>query len=390
MPIRRKTAEYRRMAFTAFLVSVFLGCGNKSSPPPATTSITPSAGESIAPPFAKSSEFEQYDKQDPCSLLDPKEVEAVLGATLAVPPYRANGVGDPIPTGKTCIYETDKFRYISLDVEFSGGAQVYSTTVGMMNGLLKGGGGDAEIANNVRKNFKLGDGTEMSGEWDEASLTPMSCCIFNAMRGDQLIIVDFSASPATLRQAATLVDSAYKRIDHPLKFDGGAAVAAARALEKTRPQPVDVCSILTRAEVEAIIGPLHADPVSHGTQGCTYEAPPQQGLAQQYEVEVRWRGGYADWRSDQHATKIGGAALAQMAEDANKRALPQAVKDAAAAPYETGTSVMAAPGADPAEAVTNTGLHLAAVKRDVQVSVASRFVDADKAKALIAAVLQKT
>jgi hypothetical protein len=390
MPTKRKAAKYWGTAFPAFLVSAFLGCSNKASPPPATASIAPSAGGSIAPPFAKSSEFEQYDKQDPCSLLDPKEVEAVLGAPLAVSPYRSNGVGDPVPTGKTCIYETDKFRYISLDVEFSGGAQIYSMTLGMLNGLVKSGGGNAEIANNVKKNFKLDDGTEMSGEWDEASLTPMSCCIFNAMRGDQLITLDFTASPAPLRQAATLVDSAYKRIEHPLKIDGGAAVAAARALEKTRPQPVDVCSILTRAEVEAIIGPLHTDPVSHGTQGCTYEAPPQQGLAQQYEVEVRWRGGYADWRSDQHVAKIGGAALAQMAEDANKRALPQAVKDAAAAPYEPGSSATAAPGADPAEAVTNTGLHLAAVKRDVQVSVASRFVDADKAKALIAAVLRKT
>lgn len=375
---------------SALLMCACLGCSHPSATPPAASSVTASAGGPPAPPFARSSEFEQYDKDDPCALLEAREVEAVLGAPLAVPPYRSNGVGDPAPTGKTCVYETAAFRSISLDVVFSGGAQIYSMTVGMLNGLVKGGGGSAEIANNVRKNFKLDDGTEMSGEWDEASLTSMSCCIFNALRGDQLITIDFTASAATLRQAATLVDSAYKRIDHPLKFDGGAAVAAARALEKTRPQPVDVCSILTRAEVEAIIGPLHADPVSHGTQGCTYEAPLQQGTAQQYDVEVRWRGGYSDWRSDQHVAKIGGAALAQMAEDVGKAALPQAVKDAVAAPYETGSSSTARPGADPAEAVTNTGLHLAAVKRDVQVSVASRFVDADKAKALIGAVLQKT
>jgi hypothetical protein len=251
-------------------------------------------------------------------------------------------------------------------------------------------GGNAEIANNVKKNFKLDDGTEIAGEWDEAALTPMNCCIFDALRGDQLITIDFTASSATLRQTATLVDSAYNRMDQPLKIDGGAAVAAAKAFDKTRPQPVDVCKSLTRAEVEAIIGPLRTDPVSHGTDGCTYEVPPQQGVPQQYEVVVRWRGGYSEWRLDQHVAKIGGAALEQIAEDVAKRPLPQAVKDAASAPFGTASSATAAPGADPAEAVTNTRLHLAAVKRDVQVSVASHFVDGDKAKTLVAAVLQKT
>ncbi len=105
---------------------------------------------------------------------------------------------------------------------------------------------------------------------------------------------------------------------------------------------------------------------------------------------VRWRGGYSEWRLDQHVAGIGEAALGQMAEDQVGHPLPKAVKEAVSAPYETGSSAAPAAGADPAETVTNTGLHLAAVKRDVQVSVASRFVDDEKAKALVAAVLQKT
>jgi len=60
-------------------------------------------------------------------------------------------------------------------------------------------------------------GAELAGEWDEASHMAMTCCIFMAMRGDQLITIDFTATPATLRQAATLVDSAYKRMEQPLQ-----------------------------------------------------------------------------------------------------------------------------------------------------------------------------
>lgn len=366
--IRRKVMG---VPIGAVLMSVLAGCSPHNKPPPISSGAPP-------PPFAKS-EFHQYSKEDPCNLLEPKEVEAVLGAPLAVPPFRSsNGAVDPMPTGESCVYETANFRSIVLDVTYEGGARVYSMT-GMVKNLMKSGG-TAEIANNVKKNFKLDDGTEIVGAWDEASLTPMNCCIFNALRGDQLITIDFTASSATLRQAATLVDSAYKRMANPLKIDGGAAVTAARALDKTRPRPVDVCKILTRAEVEAIIGPLRTDPVSHGTDGCTYEVPPLQGMPRQYDVVVRWRGGYSDWRSDQHVAEVGGAAVGRIsANDAKQtgQPLPQAVQ-------------AAAPGVDPAEAVTNTGLHLAAVKRDVQVSVAGGFVDGDKAKALVAAVLQKT
>ena len=131
---------------------------------------------------------------------------------------------------------------------------------GMVKGLMKSGGGSADIAHNAKRNFRLDDGTELAGEWDEASLMPMNCCIFLALRGDQLITMDFTASTATLRQAAGLVDSAYKRIDQPLRIDGGAGVAAAKALDKTRPQPVEVCSLLARADVEAILGKLASDP----------------------------------------------------------------------------------------------------------------------------------
>ena len=366
------------IAFAALVCGALLGCSHKSAPP--TGSKSPSS-----PPFA-SSDSGDYAKDDPCSLLEPKEVEAVLGAPLAVPPYRgANAAADPSGSSDTCIYEGANFRYISLEVTYEGGAQAYSMT-NMVKGLMKGGGGKADIANNVKKNFRLDDGTELTGEWDEASLTPMNCCIFSGLRGDQLITIDFTASRATLPQAAGLVDSAYKRMEQPLKIDGGAGISAARALGKTRPAPRDVCSLLTRAEVEAIVGKLAADPVAHKQDGCTYNLPTvPQSVPQSYDLEVRWRGGYYQWRSDRYVNHIGGAAVGQVASDVVKEmggSLPeQKPQSHEEADSGGGTAVPA----DPAESVSDDGMHFVVVKKDVQVSVNSRFVDKERAKALLAA-----
>lgn len=357
-----------------------------------TGSTAPTAAKA-PPPFAKS-DSEDFDPQDPCNLLDPKEVEAVMGAPLAVPPYRAgNGPATPSPGGENCVYESGNFRYITLEVTREGGAQQYSMT-GMVKNLMKSGGGKGDIQNNVKKNFRLDDGTEMAGEWDEASLMAMNCCIFMALRGDQLITIDFTGSTATLKQAATLVDTAYKRMDSPLKIDGGAAVAAAKALEQSRPKPVDACTLLTRAEVEAILGPLAKDPVGHGKDGCTYDVVvPAHDMPQEYELQVRWRNGYYQWRSDQHVGSIGGAAVGQIAKDVAAQMgapLPEQPQDTQST---TAAAEQTAGGQDPAETITFTALHLAAVKRDVEVGVAGTYLGTDqgkaKAKALISAALAK-
>ncbi len=368
-------------ALAALIAAGLCGCSQHSP------SSTQASGAPPPPPFAQSKE-EIYDKQDPCNLLDPKEVEAVLGAALAVPPYRAgNGTSDPRPSGNECVYETANFRYLTLEVTYRGGAQQYSM-MGMVKGLLKGGAGKEDVANNVKKNFKLDDGTELTGEWDEATLIPMTCCIFAALRGDQLITIDFTATAATLRQAATLVDGAYKRMDHPLQIDGGGGVAAAKALDQKRPHPVEACSLLTRAEVEAILGALAADPIGHGQNGCTYKLPtPPQSVPLSYDLEIRWRGGYSQWRTDRHVSRIGMAAVMQTAADVAKEMNgPLAERPAEKSnPDQKETSDSGAPG-DPAESVSDTGLSFAVVKKDVQVSVNDRFVDRQRAKALVAAV----
>ncbi|HEY2809206.1 MAG TPA: hypothetical protein VGI91_10455 [Steroidobacteraceae bacterium] len=360
--------------------AVLCGCSHKQ-PPPNTAAVPP------PPPFASSSsEDEGDDTRDPCSLLDPKEVEAALGEPLAVPPFRVGSGGmGPKASGSDCMYETKNFRYLTLTATYEGGQQEYSLTQ-MVKGQLKGGRGNEGIANNVHKNFQLDDGTELSGEWDEASLTPMNCCIFNALRGDQLLIIDFTGTRAPLRQVAPLVDAAFKRMDKPLHINGNAGVAAARTLDQTRPKPTDVCSLLTRAEVEAIVGPLAADPVAHGHDFCTYDMPRTPGTVPlEYEVKVRWRNGYYQWRSDRHVGNIALGAVGQIARDVSGAGPPKPPE----AEHQSEAGGAAADAADPAESVSDDGMNYVLVKRDVEIAVNSRFVDKERAKALVTAVAAK-
>ena len=374
---------YRAVIFAVLSGAVLGGCSHKQEPPAAA----------VPPPFATSasSDDDSDETRDPCSLLDPKEVEAVLGEPLAVAPFRVGSGGmGAHASGSDCMYETKNFRYLTLTATYEGGQQEYSLTQ-MVKNQLKSGRGNEDIARNVHKDFQLDDGTELSGEWDEASLTPMNCCIFNALRGDQLVVIDFTGTRLSLRQVAPLVDAALKRMDKPLHINGNAAVAAALALDKTRPKPVEVCSLLTRAEVEAIVGPLGADPVAHGHDSCTYDLPRTPGTVPlEYEVKVRWRGGYSQWRSDRHVSNIALGTVAQTARDV----IIKMGGGAGLPPEKEGEHQSAAGGAaavapDPAETVSDDGMNYVMVKQDVEIAVNSRFVDHERAKALVVAVAAK-
>jgi hypothetical protein len=350
-------------AVLAVVVSLDVGgCGNKQP--------GDAAAGSRAAPMAKSSS-DEFHYDDPCSLLEPKEVEAVLGAPLGTAPYRTspNGMNRPTASGEDCIYQTSDFHTIELSVDFKDGAQAYRV-MGFGKKLVGAGAPNAAI----KKAFTLDDGTELAGEWDEAQLMAMTCCIFNALRGDQMISVDFTGSDATLRQAAGLVDAAFKRIDKPLKIDGGAGLDAARALINTRPKPVDVCTLLTRAEAEAIIGPLSGDPVSHGTDECTYPVPPINGVPRVYDLNVKWDGGYAKWRTLPHIVNMVGNAMAikgdtQSPEPANAEEAP-----------------------GPGDAWAHAGVvfnDFVIVKKDVEVRLDLRGLDRDAGRRLVAAAARK-
>ncbi len=382
-----------------FLVATLVGCHGK---PPPSADLSATSTQAAAD--------SGDDANDPCSLLLPKEAEAVLGAPLAVPPFRSMGGPDGASAnGDNCVYETAGFRYLTVAVDFSGGAQSYS----MVNFVkrLMNSNPDANTAKSIKRAFKLDDGTELSGEWDEASLTPMNCCIFNALRADQMITVDFTATRATIPQAATLVDDGFKRIDKPLPIDGNAGVAAAKAFLAHRIKPGDPCTLLTRAEVEAIIGRLDTNPTASGTNSCTYRVP-APGIPQIYQLNFTWRNGYYQYRSNGH---VAAAASGMLADMAGRAAYVSGGKDKNGKPiggtltgeqFKAWTSAnapldrrvaTAAPAiltqtaapSDAWEEAETQSMTFAAVKKDVMVTVDLRGVDQTHARQLVAAVMRK-
>ncbi len=346
-------------------------CSGKAPSPASQASAANSASKGA--PISESS-TDEYDYDDPCSLLEPAEVEAVLGAKLATPPFRSSGDPDsPTTDGDDCIYETANFQFISMSVEFTGGAQAYGIMT-FTKKLLSGAPGQLKQA------VKLDNGTELTGEWDEATLIPMNCCDFVALRGDQLVEIDFTATDATLPQAGKLVDAAFKRIDHPLKIDGGANVDSAAAFSKTRPHPVDPCSLVSRAEAEALIGKLIADPVANGTDECDYELPPK-GIRQVYGLQISWRGGYAEWRSNAH--------IADIAADALKGKVIKVQHDTVYTQVVRLDLNHAVPDSGAWERTGIAGMDFVAIKKDILVKMDLRAIDGDKARKLVEAAIAK-
>lgn len=367
------------------------------------------------------SETDEFHHDDPCSLLDPKEVEAVFGGPLGTPPYRGSN-DNPRADGSDCVYQSANFQTITLSVDFDGGQQAYH--IGdFVGNLVKSAGA---VNDKTKKAMVSEDGSEIAGEWDEAKLTPFTCCVFNALRADQMISIDFTGSSVTLKQAAGLADAAFKRIDKPLSLDGGANAAAAKAFLKTRPTRRDPCSVLSQAEAEAILGKLIAPPAAQADT-CSYELP-SQGIRQIYELGYRWRGGNYEFRTNLQAAKMGGAAVGSMEfKSTTQQQVPDAPtastgtdsKAPASTPVGTGfhtvtttntvsvdeaarqvtgqtfsqgahlTGEQDAAGGGPWERSATIGPKFEAVKKDIAVEIDLRGVDRDKAQALVMAAMKK-
>jgi hypothetical protein len=219
--------------------------------------------------------------------------------------------------------------------------------------------------------LKLGDGSELTGEWDEAKV--LNCCMFIAMRGDQLVTVDVSGSNATLEQAAAIADIALNRIDKPLHVASSEGVAAAIARDAARPKERDPCSLISRTEAEvALEAPLARDPVVDGTK-CVYtyvgKFPWTIGLT------VSWRNGYAQFRQHTANVKNVGKVFSLDADAAGVQSDSTAAEPALIGPWEA----------------AQTGpFEFYAVKKDVLVTADARgAMRQEHAQKLVAAVMSK-
>ena len=364
-----------RFLVVSLAAILMIGCGKKPSDVPDTGTVARkhSGGNSSAVSGAE---------QDPCSLLEPREVEAVLGGALAGPPYRFNKTGKagPAPDGEACRYETADYHFIEIEVEWTGGAQMmkmYGTVKSLADQKMKGV-------------LKLGDGSEVAGEWDEARV--LNCCTFIAMRGDQLVTVAIAGSKATLEQAAAIADAALKHIEKPLPVKGTAGIATAIARDATRPKERNPCSLVSRAEAEAALEfPLVKDPVVDDSK-CIYTYTGTGTRPLSVGLDIRWRNGFAVFR--ERAALVAGVGMAN-AQLAERSATAAGVGKAFGVGDDAGQGKKGSAASDPTlagpwEAAQTGMLDFSAVKKDVLIKAdAYDNKQQERARKLVAVAISK-
>lgn len=309
------------------------------------------------------------DEHDPCSLLDPKDVEAVLGAPLATAPFRTTG-GAPSDDGGQCAYEDAHFHRIVVDVDWDGATMSWKM-LGNLQSMVNQGP--------TKGMLHLADGSDIAGTWDEARV--QGCCEFATLLGDQGVTIDASDSSIGIPAAAKLADAALERLDKPLPIDGNGGVGPARTYEAAhRPQHRDPCSFLTRAEAEAIIGALSADPKANG-DSCEYDrtiAGPMGNLPAQLVIYAHWAFGYQELREN--------ASIRQGFVQGFSAGLPGGKKVAAAL---SGGALPASPYWEVAYAGATRAGGLAAVKNDVIIGVDGLAVPREQMLAVLEKAMSK-
>lgn len=358
----------RRWAWVLLIATVgsiaLTGCGRK-----APTGNAQSATAAADTGSADQADDGSADEHDPCSLIDPKEAEAALGGPLATPPFRTSN-GDPFIDGDQCTYEDAHFHRIVVEVDWDGATLAWKM-MGNIQAMVNQGP--------TKGMLHLADGSDLAGTWDEARV--QGCCTFATLLGDQGVSVDASDSNVGIPAAAKLADSALKRLDKPLAIDGNRSVAAAKDYAAAhRPKHRDPCSFVTRAEAEAIIGPLSADPKASGDD-CEYDHlidSPTGKLPAQVVINVHWSFGYQELREN--------ASLRQGFVQGFTAGMPHG-KDVAAA--LSGGALPASPYWEVAYSGATRAGGPAAVKNDVMIGVDAFAVPPEQTLKMLETAMSK-
>lgn len=257
-----------RLLAAACVLAVVSACGGGGSPEGEPT-VAAHVGTSAAA------------SPSPCSLLAAEDVSAVLGP-LAGPPYRAFGV-EPNAGGDVCRYEGADLRSVVVGVSRESGAEEISALNTVSTIVADGGLGE----------LRLIDGSTLTGEWDEARV--VGCCELNALRGDQLVKIDYTGARLDPTAAAALANAAIRRLDQPLSVDDAANAAAALAREAAKPRIRSVCKLLTRADAEAVAQTHLAAEPTGDESSCTYSV--KLGATDStfdVTLHVKWRDGFRE------------------------------------------------------------------------------------------------
>ena len=222
------------------------------------------------------------DGNDPCRYLAPKDAEAIVGEPLLTAAFRAVG-SRADENGGQCRYVFSGFRTVTVDVMKTGGDKVFQTLTGVKYLLDQ----KMETPGNLSKTLPL------EGEWDEVREGPSGS--LTSIQSDMLISVGLEGVQLPQEKVVALVNATYKNLDKPLPDNQRDAITAAQALEKTRPEPRDACSLITVQEAESVLGTLRGQPKSdHGACSIPYMGATGH---ESVDFKVTWRDSYRDYVS---------------------------------------------------------------------------------------------
>lgn len=333
---------------------------------------------------------------DPCALVSGAETESYLGP-LRHPPYRVDGDGNAAADGHACRYEGQTGRRIIIEPTF--------TDARLAMKMMALG---SQIASSVIKT-DTGQADTLEGHWDEVRLMPGQH--FIARRGETMVDVDVDGTHARTVGAGKLADIALGRMAKPLSYDG---VAAARNAPGPLVPPRNPCTLVSRDEAVAILGPLDGDPVATSAGECTYTLAQKRLLAGQHvALTVVWRNGFAslsDAKSTMgavmgqfdplmaHGTSQTGVKTEHQSEQSPDDQMGKMMEQVQGVMKKQGVGVQYTKTGNlktdssmtgPWEEALLMGAGFSAVKKDVMVSVDLRSVPYEQGRALVTKAMQR-
>jgi hypothetical protein len=232
---------------------------------------------------------------DPCGLVSQSEMESLIGP-LAEPPYRVDSDRRTDPNGEGCFYRARDYRNVTVVPDFEDGELSFRMLAGTgksVSDILVGY--DAET-------------DTLEGAWDKIG-SAFGQVI--ALKGKTSVQVDPLGSRLGLAGAIKVLSLALRRVENPLSYDGS---AAARARPNESALARDPCSLVTRQEVEALMGPLAAAPrPAADGDGCDFPTPLEMfGVKVTRTLTVQWKDGF--YALGQERSGMEGAAKAMAAQ----------------------------------------------------------------------------
>lgn len=283
------------LATLSVLMALGCGAGERSERAAATRSSVGGTAAGL-PPVTQSAD------PDPCSFLSPAAAEAIMGP-LKQPPFRVkNDEGrEPDPEGPVCAYlpldqGNRRDENVRVEVATHDGFR-FQTAVGAV----------VQATGDWVPGHALGD-TAVASPWDAAGRVANQ--LFTARQGD--VAVQVTVRWMGLKDGR--VDSIAARVLSNIP-DVPAVAPAARGGDED-PSTLDPCRVLTRAEVEGVVGRLSDPPyrsrtgssLADATGGsCSYRTPHHRVLV----VTPTGEGGAAAFKLSGFVGKVVGRVIAQ-------------------------------------------------------------------------------